>query len=197
MTLFRDRDYFYCEYCGSFHFPLPSPGGIRLLGENPDEIRCPHCQIPLHIVTLDDRFQGYHCQNCRGFLFEMTAFRDAVGTRRALAETPPETPRPLNRSELERTIDCPSCSQVMSTHPYLGPGAIVIDTCSQCSLIWLDPGELSQVVNAPGKDRGKGLPPPKLEFSHSSSSENKANPVKSHWERDLVSLLGKIFNIDD
>ena len=42
------------------------------------------------------------------------------------------------------------------THPHMGPGTIVIDTCDQCNLIWLDPGEFLRVINAPGKDRGIG-----------------------------------------
>jgi len=42
----------------------------------------------------------------------------------------------------------------MATHPYYGPGNVVIDSCGQCELIWLDFGELEQIVAAPGKDRG-------------------------------------------
>ena len=42
----------------------------------------------------------------------------------------------------------------MSTHPYYGPGNIVIDTCAGCGVIWLDFGELNRVVAAPGRDRG-------------------------------------------
>jgi Zn-finger nucleic acid-binding protein len=30
----------------------------------------------------------------------------------------------------------------------------VIDTCIPCGLLWLDPGELRQVIDAPGRDRG-------------------------------------------
>ena len=42
----------------------------------------------------------------------------------------------------------------MSTHPYFGPGNVVIDNCEACELVWLDFGELKQIVDAPGKDRG-------------------------------------------
>ena len=42
----------------------------------------------------------------------------------------------------------------MATHPYYGPGNVVIDTCETCELVWLDFGELKQIVDAPGKDRG-------------------------------------------
>jgi hypothetical protein len=43
----------------------------------------------------------------------------------------------------------------METHPYYGPGNVVIDSCLQCELIWLDFGELRQIVAAPGRDRGR------------------------------------------
>jgi hypothetical protein len=31
---------------------------------------------------------------------------------------------------------------------------VVIDSCRDCDVIWLDFGELKQIVNAPGRDRG-------------------------------------------
>jgi Zn-finger nucleic acid-binding protein len=46
-------------------------------------------------------------------------------------------------------------------HPYYGPGNVVVDSCTTCDLIWLDFGELKQIVDAPGRDRGlreKGTP---------------------------------------
>jgi hypothetical protein len=42
----------------------------------------------------------------------------------------------------------------MATHPYFGPGNVVIDSCEPCELVWLELGELKQIVDAPGKDRG-------------------------------------------
>jgi Zn-finger nucleic acid-binding protein len=42
----------------------------------------------------------------------------------------------------------------METHPYYGPGNVIIDSCAACDLVWLDFGELTQIVDAPGRDRG-------------------------------------------
>ena len=47
----------------------------------------------------------------------------------------------------------------MDVHPYYGPGNVVIDTCGQCYLVWLDHGELKQIADAPGQDRGRPDPP--------------------------------------
>ena len=32
----------------------------------------------------------------------------------------------------------------------------MLDSCSQCDLVWLDFRELTQITNAPGQDRGRG-----------------------------------------
>jgi len=40
------------------------------------------------------------------------------------------------------------------TYPYGGPGAVTIDACDTCNVVWLDYRELTQIVDAPGRDRG-------------------------------------------
>ena len=37
---------------------------------------------------------------------------------------------------------------------YYGPGNIMMDSCAACDVVWLDYGELRQVIDAPGEDRG-------------------------------------------
>ena len=153
MLLVRERDYFFCEYCGSFHFPEPTDEGVRLLDEAQVGLDCPICKVRLKRADLEgDRV--YSCSNCRGLLIPLVIFGEAVKMLRARAKGPANRPRPLNASELERRIHCPGCLQPMGTHPYYGPGNIVIDTCIACGLLWLDPGELRQVIDAPGRDRG-------------------------------------------
>jgi hypothetical protein len=44
---------------------------------------------------------------------------------------------------------------MMDVHPYFGPGNVIIDTCGKCDLVWLDFGELKQIEEAPGQDRGR------------------------------------------
>ncbi|MGC9347898.1 MAG: zf-TFIIB domain-containing protein [Anaerolineae bacterium] len=153
MVLETRGGYFHCEYCGSYYFPTPSSDGIRALGESEEDIICPVCGIPLEAAILDDRYAVNRCPKCRGLLLNRSVFRDALESRRAAATTPPARPRPLDRTELHREIDCPQCERTMTTLPYLGPGNIVIDTCAHCDLIWLDYGEFQEAENAPGRDR--------------------------------------------
>jgi Zn-finger nucleic acid-binding protein len=197
LTLFRDQDYFFCEYCASFYFPTPSQDGIRVLGDNPEGLSCPVCQLPLQMITLENYFKGFQCHNCLGFLFDMITFRNTIQYRRAKANVPPDPPKRIDQEALNRELHCPSCTQLMSTHPYLGPGAIVIDTCSTCRLIWLDYGELKTVENAPGKDRGIGWRSPEDVTKRDHQGNLDKHKVDYQDPQDILSLLGKFFHIDD
>lgn len=153
MVLFREKEVFHCEYCGAYHFPPRSQEGIRQFGENKEKIVCPVCRDPLNQVTFYDRYRGYQCGTCRGILFNRKTFRKKVKERRASATTPAIIPERFESDELHRRVTCPKCKHEMSTHPYMGPGNIIIDTCEVCDYIWLDHGEINKVLNAPGRDR--------------------------------------------
>jgi Zn-finger nucleic acid-binding protein len=105
-------------------------------------------------AVLDDEHPVDFCTACRGVLLPRAAFAMVTNKRRAWATTPPAEPVPLDRRELHRELACPRCRGRFLTYPHLGPGNIVIDNCTRCDLIWLDFGEMRQVVDAPGIDRG-------------------------------------------
>lgn len=155
MQLFERRRYYFCTFCGTFSFiETPALDGIRVL-ERPAAARaCPQCGAPLAKALLDDSFPVEHCERCRGLLIARSAFAEAIPRRRARESGPPASPIPLDARELKRVIACPSCRAQMDVHPYYGPGNVVIDTCSGCDLIWLDGGELRQITEAGGRDRG-------------------------------------------
>jgi len=96
-----------------------------------------------------------HCPQCQGLLAMQSTFPAIVRRIRARAKGAPARPRPLDREELERRLICPNCGQTMDTHPYAGPGNVVVDVCARCELIFLDNGELSAIRDAPGRDRGQ------------------------------------------
>lgn len=153
MVLARDRDYFFCEFCGSFHLPEASSDRIRVIDEAAGDVQCSVCRSPLCLASIEGH-RGLHCKKCGGVLMDQSSFGEMVKYLRAVAVGPPDQPRPLNPEDLKRKIGCPYCGKTMATHPYYGPGSIVVDTCSRCSIIWLDYGELDIVINAPGRDRG-------------------------------------------
>ena len=155
MDLFAARGYFFCRYCGSFHFPeSANDQGVKVLADAAGPLPCPACQQHLATATLDGSHAIHYCRNCRGILFARGSFGDVVRMRRAWASGPPTDPVPVRSDELKRIATCPTCKNRMATYPYYGPGNVVIDTCDACNVVWLDFAELKQIVDAPGQDRG-------------------------------------------
>jgi len=141
MRLVDQRDYFVCDYCGTFHFPRESAEGIRLLGKEAD-VDCPVCHEPLQAAAVEGHLVKA-CPRCKGILARQRAFAIIVDKRRADYRGPKPPPKPIQDDERTRRVQCPSCGRVMDTHPYLGPGAVLVDTCGECALVWLDRGEMT------------------------------------------------------
>ena len=115
--------------------------------------QCPLCAQPLTRAVLDDREPIEMCERCKGIFLARRAFAVTLTARRRAAKTPPVTPLPADRADLERRIACPACRTPMIADWYYGPGNIVIDTCPSCDAVWLDAGELRRAIDAPGLDR--------------------------------------------
>ena len=58
-----------------------------------------------------------------------------------------DNPKPIDPNQLDETQNCPACFQKMEAHPYYGPGSVVIDSCIDCKLAWLDHGELVALLS--------------------------------------------------
>ncbi|MFV1949165.1 MAG: zf-TFIIB domain-containing protein [Anaerolineales bacterium] len=194
MVLYRERDYYHCEHCGSYHFPEENLQGLRVLGENPEGIKCPQCKATLNMATIDDYYRGFQCSNCRGLLFNRTRFREVIDKRRSKIKALAEPITTFNPSELERKTECPICFQEMETFQYLGPGNIVIDTCNTDDLIWLDYGELNKVVSAPGRDRG--VPRRKPEKEHQKDKKDESKKDKRSALELFLYKIGEAFFSD-
>jgi Zn-finger nucleic acid-binding protein len=147
LRLEEDKDYLICDFCKSMHFPEPDADGVRILGE-PAQQSCPVCGIPLVHAAIGG-LRILYCGRCRGMLIPMDAFLVVAEELRARQRAPCGLPHALDLRELERRIHCPRCGRAMDTHPYAGPGNIVIDSCSECQVDWLDYGELMRIVRAP------------------------------------------------
>ena len=147
MRLKDDADYLICDYCETPQFPDVNAEGVRVLGLAAS-ISCPVCAIPLtHASVARERI--FYCERCHGMLIGMDVFSEIVEDLRSRRETTVDAAHGMDWKDLDRRIKCPKCSATMDTHPYCGPGNIVIDTCENCSVNWLDYGELDRVVRAP------------------------------------------------
>lgn len=146
LTPVAGKNYLMCEYCLSFHFPQERKDGV-VPGNRFSGHACPLCDAPLVASTIEEQ-PAFFCEKCHGILLERRAFTRVVELRRSqkrdgwldyVAKPMDLTPRDLR---------CPGCHENMETHPYFGPGRVVIDSCGSCHLIWLDPGELTRIESA-------------------------------------------------
>lgn len=128
----------------SEHDPLAGDGIVPLGGEL--EAVCPACGVRLRTGQIDER-PALYCSECCGVLLRCGDFGTVLRNRRAQRHEWEDSP-PVDRKAFARSLDCPSCSRVMETHPYYGPGNVVIDSCGSCDLVWLDHNELSELAKA-------------------------------------------------
>lgn len=127
-------------------------------------------------------------------MFNRTRFKEVIDNRRSKIKASPEPVNTFDPTELERKTECPICFQEMETFQYLGPGNIVIDTCHADDLIWLDYGELSKVISAPGRDRGV-VPRVKPEKEHQKDKKDESRKEKrSALELFLNNIVESFFS---
>ncbi len=151
MRLVAKRNYFVCDFCTTFKFPEKKKTGsdrVQTIGVK-SETLCPICEMDL-TEALIERYPVLHCEKCRGVLATNDEFLKIVRKIRSESKDVQRDHVAINPTELKRQVGCPRCSKTMDVHPYYGPGAVVIDTCPRCQVIWLDHGEISVIETAPG-----------------------------------------------
>jgi Zn-finger nucleic acid-binding protein len=147
MHLKPDEDSYKCDFCHSVFLPEKDDDGVRVLGD-PSGQACPVCNIPLVDAAIA-KIRILYCTKCRGMLIPMQVFQTLIDELQAVQGGTVAQPA-ADSGDLLRKIECPQCHHHMDTHFYAGPGNVVIDSCEQCSLTWLDRGELMHIVHAPG-----------------------------------------------
>ena len=149
MKLDAGRAFLACEYCATLHFPDPNADGIRVL-DTPAGSHCPRCRFELvHASVGGERI--FYCQQCRGLLIAMDVFLVVIEDLRSRHESSEYAGKQPDWNNLNRQALCPLCGAPMNTHPYAGPGAVILDSCSVCCVNWLDYGELQRIVRAPDR----------------------------------------------
>lgn len=142
------HEHFQCDYCAGYFFPRENQDGVIVLEKTP-AATCPACATAMLVGSIDGR-HVLHCPTCRGILTSNANFGHIVRSRRAAFQGCGVIPQPIHEDEFNRILLCPGCNKKMHVHPYYGPGAVVIDTCCSCMLIFLDHGEIAQIQRAPG-----------------------------------------------
>ena len=149
MRLDSGKECLKCDFCSSLYFPEANADGVRVFGD-PGEDACPVCDVVLvHAAIGGERV--FYCENCRGMLVPMGSFLVILNDLRARRGDAVGIASPPDWNDLNRHIDCPRCRVEMDTHPYGGGGGVIIDTCSECSVIWLDASEMARMARVPDR----------------------------------------------
>ena len=160
ITLRPDTEGFRCEYCHAVFYPGEEDDGVVIAeadagpAEGAPGLACPVCAQALVDATIT-KVQVRYCTQCRGILLRMGALPSLIEARRAGAQAAVQTPP--DRGDLQRTVQCPQCRRRMDTHFYAGPGNVIVDSCGDCGLLWLDRGELTRMAHAPDEGTGEEL----------------------------------------
>ena len=129
---------------------------------------CPVCENPLVVLELD-QIEIDHCLNCGGIWLD-------AGELELLLETDEERKRfgkllVEDESVNEKKYPCPICNKKMGK-VYVGEEKkILIDKCKKNHGLWLDKGELEQVIELSSENReGKIIQLLKKMFETSSKN---------------------------
>jgi Zn-finger nucleic acid-binding protein len=139
-----------CDFCHAVFYPGEEDDGVQVSNDAADPAfnqACPVCSQTL-VQAAIAKMPVHYCTGCHGLLIRMGVVPDLIDALRTsipthAVQTPPD------QGDLKRTIQCPKCHRRMDTHLYAGPGNVIIDSCGDCLLIWLDRGELMRIVHAP------------------------------------------------
>ena len=147
MHLKPDMESFRCDYCQSVYFPEKNEEGVRVLDEQSDQA-CPICNLPL-VEAAMGKTRILYCAKCHGMLIAMLVLPSLIDELQADSGGRATAVQPASDIEdLRRKIDCPKCHHAMDAHFYAGPGGVIVDSCEECCLIWLDRGGLMRIVHA-------------------------------------------------
>ncbi len=103
---------------------------------------CPRDQTPL-LAHVRDGVEADVCSQCHGVWFSRPALEACVRKTSASASLPT---MPVHRSSspILRRLPCPVCQpDRLVTHRHEG---IEVDTCPRCHGVWLDQGEMEQIL---------------------------------------------------
>ena len=144
MRLDRDQALMICDYCGSHAVPPADEDGVQVL--DPSKYSCPACKEALYNGRIEQHDLLY-CNACHGMLIPMDDVMPLVEELRDHRERPVGYLSPRT-TEAEPTLSCPLCTHEMDHHAYGGGGNVMVDSCEQCSQLWLGRGELRKIASA-------------------------------------------------
>jgi uncharacterized protein len=150
-------------------------------------MKCPHDDTALREVETGG-FRVAGCRQCSGIWLTRDTLKQAIATRRPVDNLDPHEPPPPARPAPTRRRLCPGC------HCQLAPRwlhGIEIDVCEKCHGLWLDAGELRQIiVNHRQGTLGPGFAPSGRKAVADQRDSNWADVLDVPFDLDFLSAVG-------
>jgi len=143
-----DTEGYHCDFCHAVFYPGDQDDGVQLASDAAtSQQACPICSLPLVPATIA-KIPLLFCTQCHGILLPMPVLQPLIEASKENRDHP-AVQAPPDHDDLKRAIQCPQCHHRMDTHFYAGPGNVIVDSCCDCMLLWLDRGELTRISRAP------------------------------------------------
>jgi len=111
---------------------------------------CPKCHVPMIVVEYDDVELDY-CLQCEGLWFDSGEI-ELVGAKSGVHAEDCFSTRPADTKEAR--LKCPICGKKMDKRMLGTTEPVLADVCPVCDGLWLDKGELEQVLAQQLDDAG-------------------------------------------
>ena len=112
-------------------------------------MKCPRCKSLLIVVEFHDIELDW-CPACEGLWFDSGEMELVTATMRGTAAAL----MPQRKADTpEKRLRCPECNKTMEKRLLGDAQPVVADVCPACGGLWLDRGELEQLVSAGGAAR--------------------------------------------
>jgi len=131
-------------------------------------MNCPRCKSPLIVVEYHDIELDW-CPSCEGLWFD-SGEMELVAAQMSGASASPLSWQKADTDE--QRLKCPECNRKMEKRSPGGEQPVIADVCRTCGGLWLDRGELEQIVRgAAGPEAGSPVFTHLRDtFSHQGSS---------------------------
>ena len=108
--------------------------------------QCPRCDGTLKFGRYHNQ-KVHHCSSCSGTLFALASLGQALEELSAelFCKVSPDAvlPELTNTNEL---LNCPHCASRMENYGYMGSHKVMLDSCIECNMIWVDALELAAMA---------------------------------------------------
>ncbi|WP_345984693.1 zf-TFIIB domain-containing protein [Sulfurimonas sp. HSL-1656] len=182
-------DGIFCDYCGSRN--NVDLGHFRPMNVRPHQQRpCPVCHTNMSTIDVGEKvpFLIERCESCMGLFFDKEELESMIdmtvkGGRNVnlnLLQELTENPRYVDVVVYRR---CPVCRKHMQRRNFGRRSGVIMDECVEHG-IWLDPGELRQImewVKAGGLKRAEAPEQPRSSYTECHTATRRKSGHSRHY----------------